>query len=88
MIRDKSSEAYIDVIELLISSIPSNERKIKSINHISDAGSESRSDTFRKWCSGRKIRFTTTAPKYQEQNELVETLGDYFKNDKYNTMTC
>ena len=71
--RDKSTEACIDGIELLTSSIPTKDRRIKSINHIrSDAGSEFRSDTFRKWCSERKIRFTTAAPKHQEQNGLVE----------------
>ena len=37
-----------------------------------DAGSESRSDIFRKWCSENKTRFTTAAPKHQEQNGLVE----------------
>ena len=43
------------------------------ISHIrSDAGSEFRSDVFRKWCSENKIRFTTAAPKHQEQNGLVE----------------
>ena len=47
-------------------------KRIKSINHIrSDAGSEFRSDTFRKWCSERKIIFTTTAPKHQEQKGFV-----------------
>ena len=44
-----------------------------TINHIrSDPGSEFRSNTFRKWCSERKIRFTTAVPKHQEQNGLVE----------------
>ena len=38
----------------------------------SDAGSEFRSDTFKKWCGENRIRFTTTAPKHQGQNGLVE----------------
>ena len=53
-IRDKSPEACIGGIELLTSSIPTKGRRIKSINHIrSTAGSEFRSDTFRKRCSER-----------------------------------
>ena len=35
-------------------------------------GLELRSDTFRKWCGENKINFDTAAPKYQEQNGLVE----------------
>ena len=43
------------------------------ISHIrTDVGSEFRSDTFRKWYSENHIRFTTAAPKHQEQNGLVE----------------
>ena len=43
------------------------------ISHIrSDTGSEFRSEVFRKWCSDNSIRFTTAAPKYQEQNGLVK----------------
>ena len=38
----------------------------------SDFGSEFRSDTFRKWCGENSIRFTTAAPRHQEQNGLVE----------------
>ena len=76
-IRDKSSEACIDGKELLTSSIPTKERTIKYISHIrSDAGSEFRSDTFRKWCSERKIRFTTAAPKHQEQNVEYKSIGE------------
>ena len=75
--QDKSSGACIDGIELLLSRIPNNHRKINRISHIrSDAGNEFRSDVFRKWCSENKIRFTTAAPKHQEQNGLVKkTMG-------------
>ena len=72
-IQDKSSEACIDGIELLLSRLPNNNKIVNKISHIrSDAGTEFRSDTFRKWCSVNKIRFTTAAPKHQEQNGLVE----------------
>ena len=72
-IQDKSTDACIDGIELLTSRFPNRTRKIRRISHIrTDAGSEFRSDTFRKWCSENKIRFTTAAPKHQEQNGLVE----------------
>ena len=72
-ICDKSTDVCIDGIELLLSSFPSPQRKPKFICHIcSDAGTEFRSDTFRKWCSKNKIKFTTAAPKHQEQNGLVE----------------
>jgi len=72
-IQDKSTDACIDGIELLTSRIPNNKRKIRKISHIrTDAGSEFRSDTFRKWCSENNIRCTTAAPKHQEQNGLVE----------------
>ena len=72
-IQDKTSEACIDGIELLTSNIPTPTRQIKSITHIrSDAGTEFRSDTFRKWCSEKGIRFSSAAPKHQEQNGLVE----------------
>ena len=71
--RDKSSDACIDGIELLISNLPSAQRQPLSIKHIrSDAGSEFRSDVFRKWCGENKIHFTSAAPKHQEQNGLVE----------------
>ena len=74
-IRDKSSEACIDGIEQLTANFPNllSKNKIKEISHIrSDAGSEFRSDTFRKWCGENNIRFNTAAPKHQEQNGLVE----------------
>ena len=72
-IQDKSINACIDGIELLTSRIRHNKRKFSRISHIrTDAGSEFRSDTFRKWCSENNIRFTTAAPKHQEQNGLVE----------------
>ena len=47
-IQDKSSDACIDGIELLVlSRIPNNHRKVNRISHIrSDAGSEFRSDVF------------------------------------------
>ena len=71
-IRDKSSEACIDGIELLIPNLPCTQRQPATIKHIrSDAGSEFRSDVFRKWCSENKIHFNTAAPKHQEQNGLV-----------------
>ena len=73
-IKDKSSDACIDDIEQIISNIPYLKNKLpKNIVHIkSDFGSEFRSDTFRKWCAENSIRFTTVAPKHQEQNSLVE----------------
>ena len=72
-IHDKSTDACIDGIELLISTFPSSQQRPKYIRHIqSDAGTEFRSDTFRKWCSENKIKFSTAAPKHQEQNGLVE----------------
>ena len=56
-----------------MSRIPNHKRKLRKISHIrTDAGSEFRSDTFRKWCSKNNIRFTTAAPKHREQNGLVE----------------
>ena len=46
-----------------------------SIHHIhSDAGTEFRSDTFRKWCGEIKINFNSAAPKHQEQNGLDKRL--------------
>ena len=73
-LKDKSSEACIDGIEQLISNFPCLERNLKSINHIrSDAGTEFRSDTFRKWCGENKINFDTAAPKHQE-NHLLNIL--------------
>ena len=72
-IQDKTTDACIDGIELIISTIPGRNRQPKAINHIcSDAGTEFCSDTFRKWCSENKIHFTSAAPKHQEQNGLVE----------------
>ena len=71
--QDKSRDACIDGIELLTSRFPNRNRKNRRISHIrNDASSEFRSDTFRKWCSENNIRFTTAAPKHQEQNGLVE----------------
>ena len=72
-IRDKSTDACIDGIELIISNLSLHQRTPHTIRHVrSDAGSEFRSDTFRKWCSENKIQFTSAAPKHQEQNGLVE----------------
>ena len=60
-IVDKTTDACIDGIELLISRIPNINKKIQRLTHIrTDAGSEFRSDTFRKWCSENNIRFTTS----------------------------
>ena len=72
--KDKSSEAYIDGIKQIISNIPQMKNKLPhNIVYIkSDFGSEFRSDTFRKWCGENSVRFTTAAPKHQEQNGLVE----------------
>ena len=73
--KDKSSDACIDVIKQIISNFPnaSSKNKIKEIKHIrSDAGSEFRSDTFQKWCGENNIKFDTAAPKHQEQNGMVE----------------
>ena len=57
---DKSSEACIDGIELLISNLPCTQRQPATIKHIrSDASSEFRSDVFRKWCSENKIYFNS-----------------------------
>ena len=49
-IRDKTTDTCIDGIELIISTMPGTNRQPRSIQHIhSDAGTEFRSDTFRKW---------------------------------------
>ena len=37
-----------------------------------DVGFKFMADTFRKWCGESSINFNTAAPKYQEQNRLVE----------------
>ena len=72
-IRDKTTDACIDGINLILSSLPIQNKHISHLTHIrSDAGSEFRSDTFRKWCSDNKIQFSSAAPKHQEQNGLVE----------------
>ena len=66
-IQDISTDACINGIDLLTSSIPNSKRNIRRISHIrTDTGSEIRSDIFRKWCSENNIRFKTTAPKHQE----------------------
>ena len=80
-IRDKTTDACIDGIELIISTMPGTQRQPQSIKHIcSDAGTEFRSDTFRKWCSENKIHFNSAAPKHQEQNGLVERNGGQSQN--------
>ena len=72
-IQDKISEACIDGIELWPSNILTPTRKIKAITNIrSDPGTEFISDIIRKWCAEKGIRFSSTAPKHQEQNGLVE----------------
>ena len=72
-IGDKSSDACIHGIELIISNLLSTQRRPTTISHIqSDAGSEFRSDECRKWCGEHNIHFTSAAPKHQEQNGLVE----------------
>ena len=64
VIHDKSTDVWIDSIELVVSRIPNNKKKLKEISHIRmDTVSEFRSDIFRKWCSENNIRFTTAAPK-------------------------
>ena len=71
--RDKTTDACIDGIELIISTMPGTSRQPFSIQHIcSDTGTEFQSDTFRKWCSKNKIHFNSAAPKHQEQNGLVQ----------------
>ena len=73
-IQDKSTDACIDGIELIISNLSLHQRTPHTISHVhSDAGSEFRSDTFRKWCNENKIQFNSVAPKHQEQNGLVES---------------
>ena len=53
--------------------MPGTNRQPHSIQHIrSDAGTEVRSDTFRKWCIENKIHFNSAAPKHQKQNGLVK----------------
>ena len=72
-IPDKSIDACIDGIELIISNLSIHQRTPQTIRHVrNDAGSEFWSDTFRKWCSENKIQFNSAAPKHQEQNGLVE----------------
>ena len=73
-IRDKSSETCIYGMEQITSNITQLKDKLpKRIVHIrSDFGSKFRSNTFRKWCGEKSIRFTTVPPKHQEQNGLVE----------------
>ena len=61
--QDKRTDSCIDGFELLVSRIPNTNKRIQRLTHIrTDAGSEFRSDTFRKWCSENNIRFTTAAP--------------------------
>ena len=61
-ILDKSTDACIDGIEVLVSRIPNNYRILRKIFHIRiDAGREFISDTFRKWCGENNIRFTIVA---------------------------
>ena len=44
--------------------MPGTNRQPRSIQHIhSDAGTEFRSDTFRKWYSENKIHFNSADPK-------------------------
>ena len=63
--QDESFEACIDGIEQIIPEISNDKRRINRFSHIqSDAGSEFRSDAFRKWCGKNRIRFTTAAPKH------------------------
>ena len=72
-IRDKTTDACIDGIKLIISTIPGTNRQLRSIQHIcSDAGTDFCSDTFKKWCGENKIHFNSAAPKHQELNCLVE----------------
>ena len=72
-IRDKTTDACIDGINLIISSIPLKNKHISHVTHIcSDSGSEFASDTFQKWYSDNKNKFSSIAPKYWEQNGLVE----------------
>ena len=69
----KTTDACIDVIECILSTLPFKNRQISQFSHIhSDVGSEFRSDTFRKWCGDNKIHFSYAAPKHQEPNCLVE----------------
>ena len=64
-IRDKSTDACIDGIELIISNLSIHQHTPQTIHHVhSDAGSEFRSDTFRKWCSGNKIHFELRYPSF------------------------
>ena len=73
VMRDKTTDACIDGINLILSSLPIQNKHISHLTHIySDAGSEFRSDTFRKWYSDNNIKFSSAAPKHQEQNGLVE----------------
>lgn len=68
-IQDKSSEACVDGIELLKSNIPTQTRKIRTTTHRrTDAWSEFRSDTFRKWCSEKGIRFFSATAEHKKQN--------------------
>ena len=72
-IRDEMADVCIDGIELIISTMLGTQRQPQSMQHTcSDAGTEFRSDIFRKWCSENKIHFNSAAPKHQEQNGLVE----------------
>ena len=60
VIRNKTTEAYIDGLKQIISNILELRMKLsKSITHIrTDLGSEFRLDTFQKWYGDHSICFT------------------------------
>ena len=72
-LRGKTTDAYIDEIELIISTISGANRQPRSIQHICrDDDAEFYSSTFRKWCRKNKIHFNSAAPKCEKQNGIVE----------------
>ena len=71
--KDKTLLECAKAIEGILSRIPNSTSTEKDITYLrSDAGTEFRSNDFNDWCKENSIVFTTAAPKYQEQNGLVE----------------
>ena len=80
-IKDKTTDVCIDGIELIISTMSGTQRQPQSIQHIcSDAGTEFRSDTFRKWCSENKIHFNSLLPNTKSKMVLLKDTGVQLQN--------
>ena len=70
-IQDKSSEACIDGIELLLSRLSNNNRNVKRISQIRpDAGAEFRSDTFENGAVKIKLDSQQQPPHIKNKMDL------------------